>query len=173
MHNKRLQSDSASWQFLCIKTAQKLPACYAVEAGVIFARKLGGSLNQKELNDALIQAADCDLDSVIALLSDGADPNGMPLIMAIQCGAEDIVCLFIKNGVNLNVHYEGTTPLIRAVTSGYPNIVKLLMLNGAQPDFCDLAGKTALEWVTECAMPRLTAENKKRITGYISAKKQI
>jgi len=130
-------------------------------------------LNQKELNDALIQAADCDLDSVNDLLADGADPNGMPLIMAIQCGAEDIVCLFIKNGANLNVHYEGTTPLIRAVTSGYPNIVKLLMLNGAQPDLRDLAGKTALEWVTECAMPRLTAENKKRITGYISAKKQI
>ena len=130
-------------------------------------------MNQKELNDALIQAADCDLDSVNALLADGADPNGMPLIMAIQCGAEDIVCLFIKNGANLNVHYEGTTPLIRAVTAGYPNIVKLLMLNGAQPDLKDLAGKTALEWVTECTMPRLTAENKKLIEGYVSAKKQI
>ncbi|CAH0991304.1 Acetyltransferase YpeA [Sinobacterium norvegicum] len=33
-HNKRLQPDSANRHFLCIKPAQKLPACYAVEAGV-------------------------------------------------------------------------------------------------------------------------------------------
>ena len=58
-------------------------------------------MNQRELNDALIQAADCDLESAKELLDAGANPNGMPLIMAIQCGAEDIVSLFIKAGVDL------------------------------------------------------------------------
>lgn len=121
-----------------------------------------------QLNNALIQAADCDLDSVLDLLAAGANPNGMPLIMAIQCGAEDVVTQFIKHGVDVNAKYDGTTPLIRAVTSGYPKIVELLVLNGALTTLKDIGGKTASDHLAECTMPRLTKESKMFIAGLIS-----
>ncbi|WP_214000465.1 ankyrin repeat domain-containing protein [Arsukibacterium sp.] len=130
-------------------------------------------MNQKELNDALIQAADCDVESARELLAAGANPNGMPLIMAIQCGAEDIVSLFIKAGVDLNSSYSDTTPLIRAVTAGYPNIVKLLIVHGAKPDFTDTTGKTAKKRLSECSMPRLNEHNRNLITEYLSGAEQI
>ncbi|MBD57804.1 ankyrin repeat domain-containing protein [uncultured Pseudoalteromonas sp.] len=130
-------------------------------------------MNQRELNDALIQAADCDLESAKELLDAGANPNGMPLIMAIQCGAEDIVSLFIKAGVDLNSSYSDTTPLVRAVTAGYPNIVKLLVVNGAKPSLKDSSGKTAKLWLAECSMPRLNEQNKKLIAEYLDGATQI
>ncbi|MCH1919013.1 ankyrin repeat domain-containing protein [Shewanella sp. A3A] len=129
-------------------------------------------MNQTELDDALIQAADCDFDYAQELLSAGANPNGMPLIMAIQCGAVDIVSLFITSGAELNVHYRHTTPLIRAVTSCYPEIVRLLIENGADPEFADRGGKSASHWLSECSMPRLTVKNKQLIFECIKSKKQ-
>ena len=129
-------------------------------------------MTQRELNDALIQAADCDLESAKELLEAGANPNGMPLIMAIQCGAEDIVSLFIKAGVDLNSSYSDTTPLIRAVTAGYPNIVKLLVVNGAKPSLKDNSGKTAKQRLAECSMPRFNLQNKKLIAEYLDGAKQ-
>ncbi|MCG7564958.1 ankyrin repeat domain-containing protein [Pseudoalteromonas sp. CnMc7-15] len=125
------------------------------------------------MNDALIQAADCDLESAKELLEAGANPNGIPLIMAIQCGAEDIVSLFIKAGVDLNSSCSDTTPLIRAVTAGYPNIVKLLVVNGAKPSLKDNSGKTAKQRLAECSMPRLNEQNKKFIAEYLDGAKQI
>mgnify|MGYP005750341113 FL=1 len=130
-------------------------------------------MNQKELDDSLIQAADCDVKSARELLAAGANPNGMPLIMAIQCGAEDIVSLFIKAGADLNSSYSDTTPLIRAVTAGFPNIVKLLIVNGAKHDLTDTSGKTAEQRLSECSMPRLNEHNRKLITEYLSGAKQI
>lgn len=128
-------------------------------------------MNQRELNDALIQAADCDIESAKKLLEAGANPNGMPLIMSIQCGAEDIVSLFIKAGVDLNNSYSGTTPLIRAVTAGYPNILKLLVVHGAEPSLKDSGGKTATQKLAECSMPRLNQQNKKLIAEYLNGAK--
>lgn len=125
-------------------------------------------MNQQELNDALIQAADCDYEAAQELIEAGANPNGMALIMAIQCGAEDVVSLFIKTGVTLNSHYLGTTPLIRAVTSGYPEIVKLLVISGAKPDLPDSFGKTAEQWLTECSIPRLNEKNKQLMAMYLN-----
>ncbi|WP_016954317.1 ankyrin repeat domain-containing protein [Catenovulum agarivorans] len=130
-------------------------------------------MNQTELDNALIQAADCDFDYAQELISVGANPNGMPLIMAIQCGAIDIVSLFITSGAELNVHYNETTPLIRAVTSGYPEIVQLLIENGANPEFTDANGKSANHWLSVCSIPRLTVKNKLLISEYIKSKKQI
>lgn len=130
-------------------------------------------MNQKELDAALVQAADCDLASAQELLESGANPYGMPLIMAIQCGAEDIVSLFINAGVELNYSYLDTTPLIRAVTAGYPNIVKLLVVNGAEPSLKDNSGKTAKQRLAECSMPRLNQQNKKLIAEYLNGAKQI
>ena len=130
-------------------------------------------MNQEELDKALIQAADCDLKSAKELLEAGANPNGMPLIMAVQCGADDIVSLFIKAGVELNSTYSGTTALIRAVTAGYPNIVKLLVASGAKPDLKDGNGKTANQRLAECFMPRLNEENKRLISEYLNGAKQI
>ncbi len=47
---------------------------------VYFSAILEINLNQTELDNALIQAADCDFDYAQELLSAGANPNGMPLI---------------------------------------------------------------------------------------------
>ena len=130
-------------------------------------------MNQKELDDSLIQAADGDFQSAKELLMAGANPNGMPLIMAIQCGAFDIVSLFIRYGVDLNTCYSGTTPLIRAVTSGYPEIVQLLIANGAKTNLKDIEGKTAEDWLSESNMPRLTVQNKSLIALYLNGTRQI
>ena len=82
-------------------------------------------------HQALIQAADGELEWVKALLSAGTDPNGMPLIMAIQCDEPEIVKVMIEAGANLNFDFANTTPLIQAVSSTHPEIVKILIEAGA------------------------------------------
>ena len=58
--------------------------------------------NPEDMKWALIQAADGHLDWVQDLLDHGTDPNGMPLIMAIQCNEPEIVQLMIGAGADVN-----------------------------------------------------------------------
>jgi ankyrin repeat protein len=83
------------------------------------------------LIQALIEAADGEPDRVKELLAVGANPNGMPLIMAIQCGERDIVEMMINAGADVNAPFSRTTPLIRAISASYPKIVDLLIRAGA------------------------------------------
>jgi ankyrin repeat protein len=85
-----------------------------------------------DLIGALIQAADGEPELVQALLEAGADPTGMPLIMAIQCGEREIVEMMIGAGADVNAPFSHTTPLNRAISSSYPSIVELLLRAGAQ-----------------------------------------
>lgn len=80
---------------------------------------------------ALIQAADGEPSRVHDLLAAGANPNGMPLIMAIQCGEREIVQMMIAAGADVNAPFSQTTPLIRAISSSYPAIVDVLIQAGA------------------------------------------
>ena len=83
------------------------------------------------LTEALVQAADGEPDRVRELLAAGADPNGMPLIMAIQSGETAIVEMLLRAGADLNASCSGTTPLNRAISSCYPTIVDILIRAGA------------------------------------------
>jgi hypothetical protein len=80
---------------------------------------------------ALIQAADGEFEWVKALLSAGADSNGMPLIMAIQCDEPEIVKAMINSGADVNFDFANTTPLIRAISGTHPKIVEILIEAGA------------------------------------------
>lgn len=98
----------------------------------------------KELHEALVQAADGYPEWVEELLAIGADPNGMPLIMAIQCDEPQIVKMMIDAGADVNQPYSQTTPLIRAITACYPSIVQLLLAAGADVNQRDSAGRSPL-----------------------------
>lgn len=93
--------------------------------------------NPENLKAALVQAADGDLDWVTKLLKDGADPNGMPLIMAIQCNEPRIVQMMIDAGAEVNVHFAGTTPLIRAIQGCHLEVIEVLLKAGAEVNLKD------------------------------------
>lgn len=98
---------------------------------------------------ALVQAADGYPDRVKELIEAGANVNGMPLIMAIQCDEAEIVRLLIAAGSAINVVYRETTPLIRAVTSCHPQIVQILIEAGADVHLKDPKGRTPLQAFVE------------------------
>ncbi len=93
-----------------------------------------------DLRAALVQAADGEEAWARELLAAGADPTGMPLIMAIQCGELEIVRLFIAAGADVDRDFARTTPLIHAVTAGYPTIVQALIDAGADVNKPDEKG---------------------------------
>jgi ankyrin repeat protein len=93
--------------------------------------------NPADLKSALIQAADGDIDWVKELLKDGADPNGMPFIMAIQSDEPTIVQMMIDAGAEVNAHFAGTTPLIRAIQGCHLEVFKVLMNAGADVNLKD------------------------------------
>lgn len=87
--------------------------------------------DEGERREALIQAADGELEWVRALLSAGTDPNGMPLIMAIQANEPEILKAMIGAGADVNLEYQDTTPLIHAIRGRRPEIVRILIDAGA------------------------------------------
>src|SRR5512133_1043208 len=93
--------------------------------------------NPEDLKAALVQAADGNLDWVTELLKDGADPNGMPLIMAIQCNEPKIVQMMIDAGAEVNIHFAGTTPLIQAIHGCHVEVIKVLISSGADVNLKD------------------------------------
>ncbi len=93
-----------------------------------------------DLRSALVQAADGEETWSHELLAAGANPTGMPLIMAIQYGELEIVRLFIAAGTDVDRDWARTTPLIRAVTAGYPVIVQALIDAGADVNKPDEKG---------------------------------
>jgi ankyrin repeat protein len=97
-----------------------------------------------ELHLALVQAADGYLEWVQQLIAAGADVNGMPLIMAIQCDEPEIVQALIDAGSDINIDCRETTPLLRAVTSSHPEIVRILIAAGADVNQADTKGCTPL-----------------------------
>lgn len=102
------------------------------------------SSDQDRLNGALISAADGEPGWARQLLAAGAKPDAMALIMAIQCGEAEITRWYIDAGAPVNVQYQDTTPLIHAVTSGYLEVVAVLLEAGADVSLPDASGRTPL-----------------------------
>lgn len=115
------------------------------------------------LHAALVQAADGDLEWVKELLAAGADPNGMPLIMAIQAGEPEIVQEMIDAGAKVESDFAGTTPLVRAVQAQYPRIVKLLIDAGANVNTAAPDGTTPLVAATDTTHRGATEETRAEV----------
>lgn len=107
----------------------------------------GSDLTQERLNGSLIDAADGHPQDALDLLEAGADPNGYPLIMAIQCSSPSIVQAMLSHGADPNAPYLETTPLIHAVRCCDLEIVSLLLAAGADPNGEDSQGATPIQIV--------------------------
>lgn len=101
------------------------------ETAVALGRAMRGCADREWLHGALSQAADGYPAWVLGLPAAGADPNGIPLIMAIQCDELEIVEAMIAAGADVNRPYQDTTPLVRAVEARCPDIVEALIRGGA------------------------------------------
>ncbi len=119
-------------------------------------------LNQESLSIALVQAADGKPERVAELLAAGADPNGLPLLMAIQSNEPQIVQMMIDAGADVNRPFARTTPLIRAIASGHPLIVRVLLAAGADVNQKDSSGFTPLS--VALGKTRLNATEEERNT---------
>jgi len=97
------------------------------------------------LKGALTQAADGEIEWVKELLADGADPSGMPLIMAIQCLEPEIVRLMVEAGADVNLRFATTTPLIRAVQCCEFETMQILIDAGADVNRTDEKGISPLQ----------------------------
>lgn len=63
----------------------------------------------------------------------------------------------LLSGANTNIIDEyGYTPLIHAVATKRPELVKLLLHHGAKPDIMDLSGMTALHWAVDVGSFEIT-----------------
>jgi ankyrin repeat protein len=111
----------------------------------------------------LIQAADGEPDTVHYLLAAGANPNGMPLLMAIQCGEREIVQMLIAAGADINAPFAQTTPLLRAITASFPDIVELLIQNGVNVNQAAPDGTVPLIAAQAHGRIGLTDETRQRI----------
>lgn len=131
-------------------------------------------LSPKMAVTPLIEAIESgQAELVRVLLAAGADLNlldatGMsPLIKAIENGRDDIVKILfaasagsdagvvsdgsasseggaVRRGANPNLIAAGNTPLTRAVQTGQPKMVELLLAQGADPNLMNEAGDTPL-----------------------------
>ena len=94
---------------------------------------------------ALGQAADGNIDWCKALLEAGADPDGLPLILAIQCDEPEIVKLFIEAGAKVNTTFHGITPLIHSFSFRSNKITQILIDAGADVNMHNGSGESPLE----------------------------
>jgi ankyrin repeat protein len=140
-------------------------ATMLIEAGadVNIANKYGGT--------ALMMAAKKGRNKVIKILvNNGADVNvlnscggtaykcdGTALILASYFGNKKTVKILINNGADVNAQQfsRGWTPLITAIAWRQPNIVKLLLDAGADPDIQCKRGMTALAIASEHLDPEI------------------
>ena len=77
---------------------------------------------------------------------DGSKTNDSTLHWACSFGHVDVAKVLISHGFDVNiVNADGQTSLHIAAKNLNYELVELLLLEGANPDFSDISGKTALE----------------------------
>jgi len=119
----------------------------------------GGSLNviwitSEKQNQLLDAVFDKNIVEVKKLLISGADPTVMvgpvgPAIYNFVDNSVDIVRLFLENGMDVNYYSEGINPgmtlLQNASSDGNVDVVKFLLLSGANPSLTRVNMWTPLE----------------------------
>lgn len=136
----------------------------------------GENPNQKDgfygTTPLMMAAIKGNADSAMALLIKGADPNArLARSMVVQIGessggirrtpwgiypvggvVKGNYCIMYFKGIDSwrqsSVKGEGVTPLIAAALHSHSGVVKVLLEHGANVDFTDGDGKTALDWAT-------------------------
>jgi ankyrin repeat protein len=141
--------------YACLRGHQE-PVSLLIKAGAEYSDLVHKQTGQ---NLMLIAASRGYFDIVRILIQNNVDinyksPNGMhTMFYAVHMGHEQTITLLLNLGldVNIKMHELQVTPLHVAVMSGRPNIVKLLLENGADISATDNRGFTALEYATQKA----------------------
>ena len=110
-----------------------------------------GFISSDDLNAA---ARSGDLSACIELVSNGADVNGKgmhamtPIMSAAEGGNPAVVNYLIANGADVNSHNDSGSALMWAIESENEEIVKTLLLHGANSHWRNHLGETALDHAT-------------------------
>ncbi|XP_044284541.1 ankyrin repeat and SOCS box protein 3 [Varanus komodoensis] len=99
-----------------------------------------------------LSASRGNLECVALLLESGSDPNELtddattPLFLAVENGHADVIKLLLQHGANINGSHcwSEWNSLHQAVFQNYPEILKLLLDQGAEKDSVDDFGITPL-----------------------------
>lgn len=169
----------------------------AVEAGNIPLVKYlldnGGDINDRSLNtdkefsrtvpgelpgcDNTMSAAtwlrEGSFEMVNFLLENGADPEECPydgeppLFNACRNGNLDVIELLFKHGLNANTEYSDKSPLMTYDLNIEPHIVSFLISKGANLNFTDSCGMTALHRIFDFV------SGERRISEFVSIRHAI
>ncbi len=131
--------------------------------------ELGTNPNIPEGRSPLaIAAGSADIEIIRALLSAGADPDGLVdsesgLWRAALGNRRDIVDLFLENGATIDLpNSNGETPLIVAAQVSHYELSTHLLERGASPFSHDSTGKTAEFWASRKVLQPGTEEYRNR-----------
>ncbi|MBX3689782.1 ankyrin repeat domain-containing protein [Dokdonella sp.] len=132
---------------------------------------LPAGLHESELDAALLHALRAAQQGrAQAALEQGANPNLLPppesrdqrtaLMLAVALPDLRTLRALIAHGADVNLMHGGTTPLIAATRDSYegrPDVVTMLLANGADPAVVDADGNTALHHAARCGNPIIAA----------------
>lgn len=132
---------------------------------------IDNALDLGEINATLLRSARAgDIDTAIAALGRGADPNHVPepgardqrSVLVLACVSPDLRLLreLIARGVDVNRAHAGLPALIAATRDshqGRPDAVMTLLTNGADPRCVDAEGNTPLHYAARAAQPVVAA----------------
>ena len=71
--------------------------------------------------------------------------NMLPINFAIKCSANHLIFVMLLR-LGARVDHSSDPPLIHAVRSGQMNLVKILMISGADVNVLDIEGYSILHW---------------------------
>ena len=132
---------------------------------------LPSDLSSDELDAALLDALrSAQHERALATLEQGADANVRPaadsrdqrtaLMLAVALPDLRALRALIAHGADVNLVHAGITPLIAATRDSYegrPDVVTMLLANGADPTVADDQGNTALHHAARCGNPIIAA----------------
>ena len=122
------------------------PLCYALRGGTLesveYLIKRGAKIKGNE--QSLFNAADDDYEKVRLLLEHGADPNLGPTVFEDEGKLHELVSAYGVKSAHSAEASEELVYLCRGDRGGNPNEVKRFLKLGADVNFQDHKGKTAL-----------------------------
>lgn len=120
-------------------------------------------LQKGQSGQKLLTAVEQNQPAVVAhLLDSGVDANtvnedgGSPLMLASYHGFKPIVEILLRHGAKVDAKNSRQETALRLAGAAHPDIVKLLLEHGANPNVGDFYGKTLLVAVCEAGATRDT-----------------